>query len=185
MLYQVNIPHTPITFHKFNWQLNTLADPGFPVGGRGAIRGGVDSRCGHFSAKMYAKMKELGPVGGACARHAPRSANGLVPHPPGIPRPLGTAPRPPRPPHPLIPPGVTPFFDVMPLPFIEPSFGPLGFERRGMSWFRNVRPRSTLVHGILCFELRLFGFVQRPVGLLLRPFGFWAKSAWYGVHTCA
>ena len=24
----------------------------------------MDPRCGHFLAKMYAKMKELGPVGG-------------------------------------------------------------------------------------------------------------------------
>ena len=35
-------------------------------------RGGMDLQCGHFSSKMYAKTKELGPVGGACA---PRSAN--------------------------------------------------------------------------------------------------------------
>ena len=36
----------------------------------------MDLRCGCFSPKMYAKMKELGPVGRACARHAPpRSAN--------------------------------------------------------------------------------------------------------------
>ena len=32
---------------------------------------GVDLRCGHFSVKMYAKTKELGPIGGACAGHAP------------------------------------------------------------------------------------------------------------------
>ena len=41
-----------------------MADPGFPVGGRAPIRGGVDLRRGHFSVKMYAKMKELGPMGG-------------------------------------------------------------------------------------------------------------------------
>ena len=35
------------------------------------VRGGVDLRCGHFSPKMYEKMKELGPVGGACSGHAP------------------------------------------------------------------------------------------------------------------
>ena len=37
--------------------------------------GGVDLRRGHFSVKMYAKMKELGPMAG----HAPhpRSANGV------------------------------------------------------------------------------------------------------------
>ena len=36
-----------------------VADPGFPVGG-----GGVDLRRGCFSVKMYAKTKELGPIGG-------------------------------------------------------------------------------------------------------------------------
>ena len=41
-----------------------MADPGFPVGGRAPIRGGVDLRYEHFSVKMYAKMKELGPIGG-------------------------------------------------------------------------------------------------------------------------
>ena len=47
-----------------------------PVGGRAPVRWGVDLRSGHFSVKMYVKMKELGPIGGACARHAPpRSAN--------------------------------------------------------------------------------------------------------------
>ena len=33
--------------------------------------GGMDLRRGCFLAKMYAKMKEFGTVGGACARHAP------------------------------------------------------------------------------------------------------------------
>ena len=46
-----------------------MADPGFPVGGRGPVRGGVDLRRGCFLAKMYAKMKEFGPVGGG--RYAP------------------------------------------------------------------------------------------------------------------
>ena len=32
-------------------------------GACGPVRGEVDPQCGHFSAKMYAKMKELGPVG--------------------------------------------------------------------------------------------------------------------------
>ena len=37
--------------------------------------GGFGLQHGHFSVEMYAKMKELGPVGGACAGHAPpRSA---------------------------------------------------------------------------------------------------------------
>ena len=38
-----------------------MADPGFPVGGGG---GGTDLRRRHFSAEMYAKTKELGPVVG-------------------------------------------------------------------------------------------------------------------------
>ena len=42
----------------------SVADPGFPVGARGPVGGGVDPRCGHFLVKMYAKTKELGPVGG-------------------------------------------------------------------------------------------------------------------------
>ena len=50
-----------------------MVDPGFPVGGgRAPVKGGVDLRHGHFSVKMYAKMKELGPIGGACAGHAPQ-----------------------------------------------------------------------------------------------------------------
>ena len=48
-----------------------MADPGFPVGGRAPVRGGMDLRRGHFSVKMYAKTKELGPIGGACAGHTP------------------------------------------------------------------------------------------------------------------
>ena len=53
-----------------------VADPGFPVGGRGPRRGGVDSRGGYISKIFYVKMKEFGPLGGACAGHAPsRSAN--------------------------------------------------------------------------------------------------------------
>ena len=40
-----------------------VADPGFPVGGGG----GVDLQHGCFSAKICAKMKEFGPMGG----HAP------------------------------------------------------------------------------------------------------------------
>ena len=37
--------------------------------------GGFGLQHGHFSVKMYAKMKELGPVGGSCASTPPRSAN--------------------------------------------------------------------------------------------------------------
>ena len=49
----------------------TVADPGFPVGGRAPIRGGVDLQCGCFLVKMYVKTKELGPIGGACTWHTP------------------------------------------------------------------------------------------------------------------
>ena len=54
-----------------------MADPGFPVGRHGPIRGDVDLRCGHFSAKMYAKMKEMGPIGGRALGTPPRSASRL------------------------------------------------------------------------------------------------------------
>ena len=40
-------------------------------GGRAPIWGGVDLRCGHFSVKMYAKTKELGPIGGRAPGTAP------------------------------------------------------------------------------------------------------------------
>ena len=51
--------------------LTPVADPGFPVGGRGPVRGGMDLRCGCFLAKMYVKTKEFGPIGGVCTQHAP------------------------------------------------------------------------------------------------------------------
>ena len=38
--------------------------------------GGVDLRHRHFSVKMDAKMKELGPIGGHVPGTPPRSANG-------------------------------------------------------------------------------------------------------------
>ena len=47
-----------------------MADPGFPVGGRGPVRGacGPIRGCAPLMralfAKNFAKMKELGPVGG-------------------------------------------------------------------------------------------------------------------------
>ena len=54
-----------------------VADPGFPVGGGvDLVGGGVDSQGGYVSKILYVKTKELGPLGGARARHAPpRSAN--------------------------------------------------------------------------------------------------------------
>ena len=55
-----------------------VADPGFPVGGGAEPLGGVDLQRGCFSAKTYAKMKELDPVGGGARRQRPPgSANGL------------------------------------------------------------------------------------------------------------
>ena len=48
-----------------------MADPGFPAGGRGPGKGGVDLQCGHFLVKIYAKTKGLGPIEGACTRYAP------------------------------------------------------------------------------------------------------------------
>ena len=45
-----------------------MADPGFPVGGGVDPLGGMDPWRRHFSVNMYAKMKELDPVG---TRHAP------------------------------------------------------------------------------------------------------------------
>ena len=40
----------------------------------------MDLRCGCFLVKMYVKTKELGPMGGACSRHAPpTSANAKLP----------------------------------------------------------------------------------------------------------
>ena len=45
-----------------------VADPGFPVGGDAKPLGGANLRRGHFLAKMYAKTKELYPVGGAGRR---------------------------------------------------------------------------------------------------------------------
>ena len=43
-------------------------DPGFSIeGGVDPFWGGFGLQHGHFSVKMYSKMKELGPVGG----HAP------------------------------------------------------------------------------------------------------------------
>ena len=60
----------PCTF-MLQLYTHAVADPGFPVMGKG----GTDIRLGHFSAKMYTKMKELGPVGGGAA--GPGSATGL------------------------------------------------------------------------------------------------------------
>ena len=43
------------------------------------LGGDVDLRCGHFLAKMCAKMKELGPIGGGVhLAHPPISTNDTV-----------------------------------------------------------------------------------------------------------
>ena len=47
---------------------STVADPGFPVGGRQPHRGGANSRGSNISKNVYAKMKESGTVGGARRR---------------------------------------------------------------------------------------------------------------------
>ena len=54
----------------------SVADPGFPMGGGVDPLGGVDLRHRRFSAKMYAKMKELGPIGGRAIVEAHRIGNG-------------------------------------------------------------------------------------------------------------
>ena len=43
---------------------SSVADSGFPIGDVDPLGGGVDLRHGRFLAKMYAKTKELGPIGG-------------------------------------------------------------------------------------------------------------------------
>ena len=54
----------------------SVADPGFPEGGRAPIRGGMDFPRGCFLVKMYAKTKELGPIGeGVHLARPPRYAN--------------------------------------------------------------------------------------------------------------
>ena len=45
-----------------------MADPGFPVGGAPTRWGGTNLRHVHFSAKTFAKMKEIDPVGGGGGR---------------------------------------------------------------------------------------------------------------------
>ena len=55
----------------------TVADPGFPTGGAPTHWGGANLQCVHFLAKMYAKTKEIDPVGGAPAA-PPESANGRL-----------------------------------------------------------------------------------------------------------
>ena len=46
-------------------------DPGFSVGGVDPFWRGFGLQRGHFSVKMYVKMKELGPVGGRAPARPP------------------------------------------------------------------------------------------------------------------
>ena len=48
-----------------------MTDPGFPIGGADPLGGTLTSNIGTFQGKMYAKMKELGPVVGPCTGHGP------------------------------------------------------------------------------------------------------------------
>ena len=48
-----------------------MADPGFPIGGMDLIEGGMDSQGGYVLKILYVKMKESGPLWGACTGHAP------------------------------------------------------------------------------------------------------------------
>ena len=52
-----------------------MADPGFPVGGRGPRMGGVDSRGGYVSKILYVETKESGPLGARAPGTPSRSAN--------------------------------------------------------------------------------------------------------------
>ena len=40
--------------------------------------GGVDLQCGHFLVKMYAKMKELGPIGGRVLGMPPSRSTNII-----------------------------------------------------------------------------------------------------------
>ena len=53
----------------------TVADPGFPVGGRGPRREGVDLRGSYVTKILCLKTKESGPVAGRAPGTPPKSAN--------------------------------------------------------------------------------------------------------------
>ena len=69
---------TLLSFQDIFKEDSTLGSGGSRIsrrGGPGPIRGGVDLRRGCFLAKMYAKTKEFGPIGGRAPCTPPRSAN--------------------------------------------------------------------------------------------------------------
>ena len=55
-----------------------MADLGFPVGGRGPRRRGMDSRGGYVSKILYVRTKESGPLEGRALGAPPISANEIV-----------------------------------------------------------------------------------------------------------
>ena len=57
-----------------------VADPGFPIGGRAPIRGAWTSDVGTFRLKVYAKMKELGHIGGHVPGTPPLDPQRLCKH---------------------------------------------------------------------------------------------------------
>ena len=48
-----------------------VADPGFPVGGRGPRRAGMHSQGGYVSQILYVKTTESGPLVGGCVPGTP------------------------------------------------------------------------------------------------------------------
>ena len=71
-IHNINVDPTICDIIKCNYS-STAADPGFPIG-RALTRlggGGADLRCGHFSVETFAKMKELGPIGGGTCQWCP------------------------------------------------------------------------------------------------------------------
>ena len=75
---QIGVHHHKDVYADINdTAVNTGPDPGFSVGGVDPFWGGFGLQRGHFSVKMYAKTKELGPVGGRASARPPRSAYGI------------------------------------------------------------------------------------------------------------
>ena len=50
-----------ISPHYLSNLTSSVADPRFPIGGRGPRKGGVDSRGGYVSKILYVEKKESGP----------------------------------------------------------------------------------------------------------------------------
>ena len=56
--------------------MSPVADPGFPVGGRGPVTGGCGPPMWVLFTENVCENERIGSHRGACAGHAPRSANG-------------------------------------------------------------------------------------------------------------